>query len=144
MTVTLLPTAPVHLPPFALWPAFPASDYYEDSVAIGLAPDRRSRFLNWADVTARVRCPVRPVQPLSGGRSPGRKASEVVWRNLVSRESSGQTWYRGVGLCTAGDWGSGNPAFTLSCGSRGTASYTSSGVSRFDGMLRSLLAFAAR
>src|SRR3954463_3492647 len=41
---TWLLTAPVHLPPFALELAFPAADYYEGSVALGLAPDRRSRF----------------------------------------------------------------------------------------------------
>ena len=139
-----LPTAPVHLPPFAMWPAFPTADYYEGSVALGLAPDRRSRLLNLVDVTARVRCPVRPVEPLDGGRSPEWKASEVVRRNLVSQGSSGQAWYRGVGLYTAEDWGSGNPAFTLSCGSRGTTPYTSSDAPRFDGMLRSPLVFTAR
>src|SRR4051812_27975872 len=133
-----------HLPPFAMWPALPAADYYEGSVALGLAPDRRSRLPPLIDVLARLRCPVRPVKPLYGGRSPEWKASEVVRRNLGSPESPEQTWYRGVGLCTAGDWGSVNPDFTLSCGSRGTTSYTSSGASRFDGMLRSPLAFAAR
>src|SRR3954468_7979188 len=121
-------------------PAFPAADYYEGSVAVGLAPDRRSRLLCLIDVLARLRCPVRPVEPLYGGRSPEWKASEVVRRNLVSRGSPEQTWCRGGGLCTAGDWGSGYPAFTLSCGSRGTPPYTSSGASRFDGMLRSPLA----
>jgi hypothetical protein len=126
---------------FILWSH---ADYYEGSVALGLAPDRRSRLLDSVHVTARVRCPVRPVKPLYGGRSPEWKASEVVRRNLVSRGSSERTWYRGVGLCTAGDWGSGNPAFTLSCGSRGATSYTSSDAPRFDGMLRSPLAFAAR
>jgi hypothetical protein len=138
------PTAPVHLPPFALWPAFPASDYYEGSVALGLAPHRRSRLLDLIDVIARVRCPVRPVEPLDGGRSLEWKPSEVVRRNLVSRGSSEQAWYRGVGLCTAGDWGSSNPTFTMSCGPRGATSYTSSDVPRFDGMLLSPLAFAAR
>jgi hypothetical protein len=34
-----------HLPPFAMWPAFPTSDYYEGSVAMGLAPCRRSHVL---------------------------------------------------------------------------------------------------
>ena len=29
-----------HLPPFAMWPAFPTADYYEGSVTIGLAPRR--------------------------------------------------------------------------------------------------------
>jgi hypothetical protein len=32
-----------HLSPFALYAAFPRSDYYEDSVTVGLAPRRRSR-----------------------------------------------------------------------------------------------------
>ena len=141
---TWLRTAPVHLPPFAPWPALPASDYYEGSVALGLAPHRRSRLLDLIDAIARVRCPVRPVPPLDGGRSPEWKPSEVVRRNLVSRGSSEQTWYRGVRLYTAGDWGSSNPTFTLSCGSCGATSYTSSGVPRFDGMLLSPLAFAAR
>ena len=34
---------PVHLSPFAMGPAFPDADSYEDSVAGGLAPRRRSR-----------------------------------------------------------------------------------------------------
>ena len=32
-----------HLSPFALWTALPSADYYEDSVAVGLAPGRPSR-----------------------------------------------------------------------------------------------------
>jgi len=32
----------IHLSPFAMCPAFPDPDYYEDSVALGLAPRRRS------------------------------------------------------------------------------------------------------
>jgi hypothetical protein len=32
-----------HLSPFAMWRAFPTSDYYGDSVALGLAPRGRSR-----------------------------------------------------------------------------------------------------
>ena len=35
---SLVLTLKRHLPPFAMWPAFPTSDYYEGSVAIGLAP----------------------------------------------------------------------------------------------------------
>jgi hypothetical protein len=31
------------LSPFAMWPALPTSDYYGDSVAVGLASRRRSR-----------------------------------------------------------------------------------------------------
>jgi hypothetical protein len=32
-----------HLSPFAVWTALPSSDYYGDSVAVGLASRRRSR-----------------------------------------------------------------------------------------------------
>ena len=31
------------LSPFAMWPALPTSDYYGDSVTLGLAPGRPSR-----------------------------------------------------------------------------------------------------
>jgi hypothetical protein len=31
-----------HLSPFALWTAFPSSDYYDDSVTMSLATFRRS------------------------------------------------------------------------------------------------------
>jgi hypothetical protein len=43
-----------HLSPFALWPAFPTSDYCGDSVTVGLAPVRPSRVplvLNVSSVT---------------------------------------------------------------------------------------------
>ena len=40
----------IHLSPFALWPAFPTSDYYGDSVALGVAPFRRSRVPHAVDV----------------------------------------------------------------------------------------------
>ena len=56
---TLLPTAPVRLPPFATWPAFPVSDYYGGSVALGLAPGRRSRVFLASYVRAWDRSSVR-------------------------------------------------------------------------------------
>ena len=41
-----------HLPSFAMYRAFPGSDYYEGSVAIGVSPRRQSRvpfdFGDWA------------------------------------------------------------------------------------------------
>jgi hypothetical protein len=67
--------APVHLPPFAMWPVFPASDYYGGSVALGLAPDRRSRISRANDVQDGCRCPVRGL--------------EVGDANLVPRSVSG-------------------------------------------------------
>ena len=44
----------VYLSPFAMWPAFPTADYYEDSVTLGLASVRPSRVpvvLNVSSVT---------------------------------------------------------------------------------------------
>src|SRR5215467_2541201 len=50
ITRTSRPGRRGHLPPFALWPAFPASDYYGGSVAVGVAPFRRSRVPHAVDV----------------------------------------------------------------------------------------------
>lgn len=41
---------PVHLTPFAMYRAFPGSDYYGVSVAIGLSPRRRSYVPHALDV----------------------------------------------------------------------------------------------
>jgi hypothetical protein len=46
-----------YLSPFAMWTAFPPSDYYGDSVAIGLAPRRPSRASVAQYVIARFRQP---------------------------------------------------------------------------------------
>ena len=56
---TLLPT-PVHLTRFAMWPAFPASDSYQVSVAMGLAPWRRSRISPMSYVRAWFRSSTHP------------------------------------------------------------------------------------
>src|SRR5215831_14253948 len=48
-----------HLPPFAMWPVFPTSDYYGGSVTLGLAPRRRSRVSLASYVRAWVRSSVR-------------------------------------------------------------------------------------
>jgi hypothetical protein len=94
--------------------------------------------------TARLRCSVRPVRPSVLRAAPPcgsfpRSFGETSYPGVL-----GSDVIRGVRLCTAGDWSSVNPDFTISCGSCGTASYTSSGVYRFDGMLQFPLAFAAR
>src|SRR5215831_9742394 len=44
----------IHLPPFAMWTAFPSSDYYGASVALGLSPFRRSRVPCVVDVQVAV------------------------------------------------------------------------------------------
>jgi len=51
---------PVHLSSFALCPAFPDSDYYDDSVAMGLAPGRQSRVSPRTHVRAWVRSSTHP------------------------------------------------------------------------------------
>jgi hypothetical protein len=94
--------------------------------------------------TARLRCSVRPVMPSIWRAAPPcgslpRSFGETSYPGVL-----GSDVIRGVGLCTAGDWSSVNPDFTISCGSCRAASYTSSGVPRFDGMLQFPLAFAAR
>src|SRR5207248_1765591 len=64
---TWLPT-PVHLPPFALCPTFSDPDYYEGSVAMGLAPGRRSRISPMSYVRAWLRS---STHPYAQDRSPG-------------------------------------------------------------------------
>lgn len=47
--------------PFALWVAFPTSDYYGGSVAVGLASRRRSRIPVYETLST-CRCPFVPCQ----------------------------------------------------------------------------------
>src|ERR1700720_4040410 len=62
---------PVYLSPFAMWTAFPSSDYYGDTVAMGFAPFRQSRVPTGVDVLGRFRCPVRVLMTAIG--------SPVLW-----------------------------------------------------------------
>ena len=57
-----------HLPPFAMWPAFPASDYYEGSVAVGLAPLRRSHVPGHELMQREVGAPFGSLRSLIGFR----------------------------------------------------------------------------
>src|SRR5215210_5727883 len=56
------------LPPFAMWPAFPAADYYGGSVAVGLAPRRRSHIPGGRDVERDVGAWSVPLGGLAGHR----------------------------------------------------------------------------
>jgi hypothetical protein len=67
---------PLHLTPFALQAAFPPSlagrdsgDYYEASVAIGLAPDRRSHVRRCRTWQREVGVPLISLNALTGHRS---------------------------------------------------------------------------
>src|SRR5262245_20995542 len=66
ITRTSTPGRSTYLSPFARWPAFPASDYYEDSVPLRLAPGRGSRVPHAVDVRGWFRCPVRALEMATG------------------------------------------------------------------------------
>src|SRR3954452_22891608 len=55
---------PVHLAPFAVWTAFPPSDYYGASVPMGLSPGRESRVPRVVDDQAAVGAPFVPLRSL--------------------------------------------------------------------------------
>jgi len=87
----LAPHLLIGLSPFAMWPAFPASDYYEDSVALGLAPGRRSRISPTPYVRARFRPPTHPYArdvspgiPSRGLAGPEIRRSSTRWPHGVS------------------------------------------------------------
>src|SRR5437588_1741728 len=60
-----------HLPPFAMWPAFPTSDYYGGSVTIGLAPHRPSHVLTQTTSERAVGAPFGPFQVFATGITHG-------------------------------------------------------------------------
>jgi hypothetical protein len=79
MSRTSTPLRSGRLSPFAMCPAFPDSDYYGESVAIGLAPRRRS----WASSTSHVRAWFRPsTHPYTRGAP----------RYLTARACRSRTW----------------------------------------------------
>src|SRR5262245_37780705 len=53
-----------HLAPFAVWTAFPPSDYYGASVPMGLSPCRESRVPCVVDVQVAVGAPFVPLRSL--------------------------------------------------------------------------------
>ena len=82
------------LPPFAMWPAFPASDYYEGSVALGVAPEGQSRAALIRHVLARFRSPTHPYArarcPMSLSRTTSRRLSDLdVESRHVNQRCSG-------------------------------------------------------
>ena len=85
MSRTSTPLPSDHLTPFAMWPAFPASDYYGVSVAMGLAPGRRSRVSPLMYVLAWVRPPFVPTPGMSFPVSHRRACCEVPPRGGRTR-----------------------------------------------------------
>src|SRR6516165_5915795 len=71
------------------------------------------------DVRARRRCPVRPLERPRWPPFAGRKAPTAAQFCRREPATPPWTWSSGGHVITTGDWGSGNPAFTGSRGSRG-------------------------
>ena len=130
-----------------MWTAFPSADYYGGSVAVGLAPRRRSRVSHVARRLERdVGAPFVPLSEVVPRRPPARKrsADDFCPRRIPVASP--------LRRCDRGDvrlhrWETGVQAIQLSPYRAGLAEprpSASSGRLRFDGMLVSLLAFAAR
>src|SRR4051812_21470203 len=132
-----------HLPPFPLWTVFPPSEYYGGSVALRLAARRAIPPSPGAGRLERdVGAPSAPLNGVIPHRSPrGRFRRRRLCRPIAVAPTSDAV--SGMYACIPGDWGSNNAVLTLSRGPCGTPPSASSGRSRFDGMLRSPLAFAA-
>src|SRR5436305_7307145 len=62
---------PIHLAPFALWTAFPPSDYYGASVALGLSAGRRSRVPCAVDIQVGLGALFVPLRSLQTTLLPG-------------------------------------------------------------------------
>jgi hypothetical protein len=116
-----------HLACFALCPALPDSlagrdscDYYQASVAIGLASRRRSHVRPCCTCRAELRW---PTHLLECPHWASLRAPEVASANQRYQRRTRHRFRRlsgGCRLASAGDWASGNPAFTIFRGSRGT------------------------
>jgi hypothetical protein len=102
---------------------------------MGLSACRRSHVPSRRNVLARRRCPTHALQ-CPHRASPITQGVPRAKVEPVARDGVGvQTCFRRVCRCTAGHWGLGNPALTLSHRRCRTMSYTSSGISRFPIML---------
>jgi hypothetical protein len=120
-----------HLASFALLPALPdslagryACDYYEASVAIGLASRRRSRVRPCCTYRAERRPPTHLLEcphwasPCAPEVAPAKEEYQRRARHRFRRPSGG--WR----LASSGDLASGNPALAIFHGSRSTSPLT--------------------
>jgi hypothetical protein len=120
------------------------TDYYGHSVAIGLAPRRRSRGTSSPYVRARHRPPThlldRPrwAAPRATEAAPSHGSCQGMTRHRF------QASFRRVRTFTAGDWASGNPALAISREPRSTPPWTPPGGHHFPGMLLSPSGFPSR
>ncbi len=89
-----------HLAPFAVWSAFPTADYYGASVAVGLAPPRRSRGTSLSSVRARGRCPTHPLEWPHWPSPAVRKVRRFTVQAAAHRSTGDQTLFRQEGTCS--------------------------------------------
>jgi hypothetical protein len=122
MTPGFTATSPVRLAPFAVWTAFPAADYDGASVALGVAPVRRSRVPCVADETGCSRCPVRALAVATGDPFP--RVCPGCRSFSSGEEARLSTTVAGLGARPVAHRGSGRLTFTLATGSRPTWSPT--------------------
>ena len=145
ITRTFAVTRRSYLTPFALWTAFPSSDYYGVSVALSLAAVRRSRVPHSVDVQDGLGAlfvslfrPLQTVQlPWSANGLHG------TLRPFWGKRPDDNHRFRPAWL-QFGHWGSGNSAFTMPSGPCRTCRLAASWHSGFPDMLLSPVAFAFR
>jgi len=130
-----------HLCPFALWTALPSPlvgrdshDYYGHSVAIGLAPRRRSRVRPCHTSERDVGVPPISLIALAGQRSTPRRLRQPLYDAVAQRGAGTKCLSGGRFFASSGDWDSGNPAFAISRGSRNASPLTPGHDRRFAGM----------
>ena len=133
-----------HLPPFAMWTAFPSADYCGGSVALGLAPRRQSRVPYVWDVD-RVASGAPSVSLRSYYRDPvpSECFDDSGSTKATFREHRGETAVvPGPTLLQNGHWGSTSMGFAIPLRSRPACSLTASEQLAFTSMLWSPAAFA--
>ena len=79
---------PTHLAPFAVCQAFPGSDYYGASVALGLWPFRRSRVPHAVDEKDGLGASFVPLPPLEAGLPP---------RSVLTRHHANRVYFGSPG-----------------------------------------------
>jgi hypothetical protein len=109
---------------FALWTGLPSSlvgryshDYYGPSVAMGLAPRRRSRVRPCRTSERDVGVPFVSLIALIGQRSTPRRLRRVRFDPVAERGAGIRCLSGGPTVRSSGDWASGKPAFAISRGS---------------------------
>jgi hypothetical protein len=141
MTSTLLLIVPIHLSPFAMCPAFPDSDYYGDSVAIGLAPLGRSCVFLSSYVLAWFRPSTHPYSRDHLSVSHRTGLVPATPKPVACDDIALSQHKRWGSTYPNQDWTSSSIALTMPRGSRGTFGLLTSPAPPFSGMFWSSVSF---